>query len=475
MQSFLISEPLEHQEAWTEYIDALKEMVHSLDCSGEQGSTEDELQFTKKQLQEFGVLLRDRRDAAGFSRLKLARLAKLSDSTVKFTETARHPPSRKTLVRLLAVPELGLTWENLPLQAGTVPQSVPRPSPDTETPATDLNCYLTPSSEPVRMVMDLGRFLNGAGGHVEQTNAYLDHQSAAGYLAMCQQSPAAAAIRASIPLGEIAACILKETSPAGLNVIGLGAGDANLEVRLVQHLAEQQEPSDIRLCLFDVSQPLLSAGFKYATDTLSENPGVTVWAIQGNFHHLPLYTQLHYSPKNAKRRRIFCMFGNTLANLDNEPRFFQYSLVDCLPGDLLILDVQQAQGSVDNPQEILSRDPAFQNPISKAHTEWLAGPLHRHCKDVVEVEFGRYQLDTQCALPGSYALDAIATVKSAGRPDRRFSMFRFKRYDVAKLSQSLAQLGWERLAALPCGGVADKGIVLLFCKRTASPPGVQSA
>ena len=72
-------------------------------------------------------------------------------------------------------------------------------------------------------------------------------------------------------------------------------------------------------------------------------------------------------------------------------------------------------------------------------------------------------------LPGSYALDAIATVKASGCPDRQFSMFRFKRYDVAKLTQCLAQLGWEQLAALPCGNAASSpSMVMLFCKRPPS-------
>jgi transcriptional regulator with XRE-family HTH domain len=70
--------------------------------------------LTRKQLQDFGRLLRDKRNQAGFSRLQLARKAKLSDATVKFIETARHPPSRGTLLRLVGVAELGLRWSDTP-------------------------------------------------------------------------------------------------------------------------------------------------------------------------------------------------------------------------------------------------------------------------------------------------------------------------------------------------------------------------
>jgi hypothetical protein len=123
---------------------------------------------------------------------------------------------------------------------------------------------------------------------------------------------------------------------------------------------------------------------------------------------------------------------------------------------------------VDDPEQLKLRDPALLAPIPKAHVEWLAGPIHRHCRDVTAVEFNLH-LDTQSVLPGSYALDAIATVKAEGMPDRRFSMFRFKSYDAAKLKQCLEQLGWTELAALPCGNPnSSPGIVMLFCKRAVA-------
>ena len=465
LESFAAGEPMDQQATWTEYAGMLQDVVHFSECAENPESTKDDLLLNRQQWQAFGRLLRDRREAAGFSRSELSRLAKLSDATVKFAETARYPPSRKTLIRLLAVPQLNLTWSDLPWRPGAAPPPSASPEGKGEAAATDLNWYVTPTFEPVRMVMELGRFLNGAGGHVEQTSAYLDHQSAAAYLSMCERSPVTTALRGAIPLGVIAKRIVKETKLAGLNVIALGSGDAHLEVRLVQHLAHEQANPDIQFCLFDISQPLLSAGFKYAKDALSELTGVSVWALQGNFHHLPLYTQLHYSPASARRRRIYCILGNTLANLDNEPRFFQHSFVECVPGDLLVLDVQPAHGSVDSPEEIRRRDPGLLHPFSKVHAEWLAGPIYRHCKDVVGVEFAM-QLDTQCPMPGSYALDAIATVKTTGRPDKRFSMFRFKRYDVAKLAQCLAETGWEQLAALTCNNAADRpSVAMLFCKR----------
>ncbi len=85
---------------------------------------------TRQQLVDFGRLLRDRRNQAGLSRLQLARKAKLSDATVKFVETARHPPSRQTLLRLVGVPELKLEWSDTPgYSPRTAPAGIERADP----------------------------------------------------------------------------------------------------------------------------------------------------------------------------------------------------------------------------------------------------------------------------------------------------------------------------------------------------------
>jgi len=86
--------------------------------------------LTLKQMQDFGRLLRDKRNQAGLSRVQLARKAKLSDATIKFIETACHPPSRATLLRLVAVAELGLRWPETPgYCVGATPEGAGESSP----------------------------------------------------------------------------------------------------------------------------------------------------------------------------------------------------------------------------------------------------------------------------------------------------------------------------------------------------------
>ena len=107
--------PGELQSTWAEHLDRLEELVQFLASGGSTRLTlPAERAVSKTQWAEFGRLLRDKRNAAGFSRVQLARRAKLSDATIKFAETARHPPSRATLIRLIGVAELKLRWAEVP-------------------------------------------------------------------------------------------------------------------------------------------------------------------------------------------------------------------------------------------------------------------------------------------------------------------------------------------------------------------------
>jgi hypothetical protein len=262
-----------------------------------------------------------------------------------------------------------------------------------------------------------------------------------------------------------------------MDFIALGTGDGKQEVRLVQHLLDQSGARvskmrpDISLYLVDISQPLQSEALRHATTTLEGRSGVTVWAVQGNFHHLPRYTQLHYSPQRANRRRLVTMFGNTLGNLDNEPAFLRHCLVGFAPGDLLLLDVHMVHAPAHNPEQIRRCDPALQSDVRPAHVEWLGGPLLRYCNGAAAVQL-QYELETSCPVPGSYCLDTLATVALADGREKRFSAFRFKRYDPASLIRIVEGLGWEAVAQYPYGPNPEQPIqvLLLFRRVKAASP-----
>ncbi len=108
--------------------------------------------LSPSQLQAFGNLLRDKRNLAGFSRVQLARKAKLSDATIKFIETARHPPSRATLLRLVGVPELGLRWTDTP---GSFADTVPPCLSESDAPSLAAETHRLDSRLSLQVVFDV--------------------------------------------------------------------------------------------------------------------------------------------------------------------------------------------------------------------------------------------------------------------------------------------------------------------------------
>ena len=111
--------------------------------------TQDLSPVSQEQWQHFGALLRARRNAAKLSRLALAQRAKLSDATIKFIETARHPPSRTTLIHLLSVAELHLTWAEVPGQHDPLAQKPDIPTLPTQSPPVETK------PDPAQFLMNL--------------------------------------------------------------------------------------------------------------------------------------------------------------------------------------------------------------------------------------------------------------------------------------------------------------------------------
>lgn len=131
LQTVAPGQPPETQAACLAYVNLVDEIARLATAKGTiPRASRLAPALSRKQLQDFGRLLRDKRNQAGFSRLQLARKAKLSDATIKFIETARHPPQPGRLLRLVAVAELGLRWADTPGHSpGAVPADAAATSP----------------------------------------------------------------------------------------------------------------------------------------------------------------------------------------------------------------------------------------------------------------------------------------------------------------------------------------------------------
>jgi len=406
--------------------------------------------MTSDSLRLFGQLLRDRRNAVGWSRQELAERAKLSDCTIKFLETAHHRPSRGTLIRLINIKELGLSWSDVP--------EVVAPAQPSQRSGAQLNCFIPPSSDSLRALDELSALLQGPGGHLDQSSTYLDHQSAAAYARLCQQSPAYMAARNLIPLHQVASMIRANIASAPLQVFALGVGDGTLTTRLVQLLLDGKSSLPINLCLVDISLPLLSHALG-STAALGHFSNLSTWGIQTNLLDLPVHDGLLFQRSPVGRRRLFCMLGGTLADLESEPRFFQHSLFGVRPGDMLVLDIPLSK-----------EDSAIQAPsaLSQLHRAWFSGIMQRHCPGASQIDFQLGQA-SQGMVPGSQIREVLATVRAKGQADRTFSMYRFRSYDPKRVSELLTSLGWEEQFSVIYGGIqadSPSSALLLFTRRS---------
>lgn len=401
-----------------------------------------------RQSRAFAKLLREKRKLAELSQEALALRSGLCRGTIKNVEAGRTAPTRDTIVHLLAVPELGLQVRDL---AGG------------GRPSWKLNSWLPAGFDPLRMSGDMVRILNAPAGSLEQSHLYLDHQSAEAWLALSNSEGYSASRREACPLDQLTGPIGKSVGTLGLDVIALGVGDGKSEVRLVRHILDAR-PSAPRMSLnlLDISNTLLAEAQRHATLVLGDR--VEVVTSHANFHDLSRYSELHGSNRSPQRRGLFTLLGGTMANLDNEVRFFQ-DLAGCSSaGDLVVLDCHHVHAPASRPEEIRQADPALAKGMTPSYVDWLSGPIHRHCRGAVDIQLA-WDLNTACPVPGSYELDCFASVRMRDGSLRRFLVCRGKRYEPNMLLECLDRLGWERLSLLRFGAGSAKTEVLALLRR----------
>lgn len=375
-----------------------------------------------------GLRLSAKRIAAKMQQKELASRLDVSTQTIRNIEAAEKRPSQHLLLKILDITELNLSIGDL--------------IGEKENADLTLTSWLAPQYDPTKMLGDLVTKLNGTGDTLEQSTAYLDPRSAADWLDFSLSPGMLTMYARTTPLQEAAALITKNSGRGSFEICCLGSGDARKESTFVGYCAEQlQKSSRIRLYLLDISHSLLTEGYNHAKSALSKH-NLNVSALHGNFHDLSRYPLFDHNPTAHGGNRVITMLGNTLANLDNEVRFFRDTLSACSLGDYFIADFSVAPVLTDDPEEIKRTDPVLNAPISQARANWLGGPLRRYCKDLQDIEWSM-ELDTNCTVRGSYEYLYVAKVSVLGKPSRRFVVFRCKVYEPGALMSCLADLGWH--------------------------------
>ena len=398
---------------------------------------------------EFGKRFSNRAKEAGIQQKELAGLVGVTPQTIRNIWTAKKKPSRELMLKLLAVPRLRLRVSDIVGDAQ---------------PALVTTSWFATEYDPRQMIMDMRAKILGSGDSLEQSTAYLDPQSAADWLSISLATGFVALYSNTKPLEQAADIVTSSARRGGLTVVALGSGDARREVTFAQFCANKlNKPRDLMLRLLDISHTLLTFGYKHAEEMLGPL-GVSVMTMHANFHDLSKYPIFGRGSKKPGQR-VFTLLGNTLANLDNEVRFFRDTLSGCVPGDYFLADFTIAHAPADKPDEIRLSDPVFQSALPEARKLWLSGPLWRYGKGVKDVDIA-IELETNCMVRGSYETHYVAKVSTDdGLPDRRFSMFRIIRYDSDKLIECLEQLGWKAKMVVPYASNERNKIMLMLLQK----------
>lgn len=406
----------------------------------------------------FGSLLLGRRQAAGLSRAELSRRARVSESTLKRIECTDRPPSLRSLLRLVRVGALGLSWGEAARRTGT-----PRPRDDED--AASGCIRLAPGFDWLRLLHERDEQLRGAGGHLRPSALCLDPLSAADRCAFLRLWPDGAARRAALPLSALVRRIGEVLGPRPLQALVLGTGDGTAAVRLAQGLLAETAAPRVTLCLCDLSLPLLCAALRRAGEVLPGPPRLRLEAVAGHPDPSGRWLAAEPLPRRDRAARLFALLDGALADLDDEARSLRYGLPGAAPGDLLLLEFEAALGPPSD--EATRRRRPLPGSLSGPLIDWLGGLIRRARRDVVDI--GWHTEPEPCALPASHALSVVATVRCRDRRglrDCRFVLYQRKRYDPEALAACLDRWGWERLLQLRYGP-RQRGVALLCVRRGA--------
>ena len=373
----------------------------------------------RSECKAWGHTLRTLREAAHLTRMQLAAMAGVADSTIRNLETGRNLPSRLSYQRLLAVPAIqtrSINW------------------------ASDL--WIAPDYDPMALTQQLIALLNDPrGGELDPMHLYLDAASAADWCRATDKTRAKQSLDARV-LDDLAYRIRALAAQRPVEIWALGAGEAPPEAALMKRLHARGICAG-RLLLFDTSTSLLLSGYRHATHVLADAPSIQVHALAADFRRLSHHKSLFGS---RKALRIVTLLGSTFAGLRDEKSLVESCLAPCDAGDLLVLDVVL---SANAPTE-----PPRKTKVPHAIQRFVSGLFFRHVPGLQRVSL-RVEQGVEHA-----RLQAELTMHD--QTQRTFLVATSKHHTAAVLQQSMQEAGWPMLHRQPFDG--KKSSVFLFEK-----------
>ena len=214
----------------------------------------------------------------------------------------------------------------------------------------------------------------------------------------------------------------------------------------------------------------LSVAYRHAAETLADRGGV-VFAIQGNFHHLPRYGQLFVfatasAPATAGHDDLA-----THSAISKTSCALCATALALAPGICCCSTSVDTHRRTDPPKRSSKRSGLLKsrrNPNSALRQRWddfLVGLIRRYANVQTEIDVQRV-LDLSCPIPA--AACGRRGLGSGCLPARSASsVYYSRRWRFAKLQAALFREGWETIANWVYGG--DVNPCMLSCCKSGPP------
>jgi transcriptional regulator with XRE-family HTH domain len=380
--------------------------------------------------ESFGQALRIRREAVGLSRKELAHASGVSEATIKFVETERCRPSKKTLLRLLQLPILGFQT------SGSVPAHLRSQDPFApqvyEAPPTT---FWSDDFDRLCELQRLDRVVSGDSGVIPLSSLFLLPQSASNYLQYLTCSWEYGVRRQGFPFAAAAQAVTQKRTTEGLVVIVLGTGDGLLEVRFISELLRNQKLS-IQLWFVDLNDVLLRAACLRAATDLRAHP-VRRLALLTDYYGLPQNEEILSCMPPDWQRLVVAL--DTVFHLDDPSDFFDNLVAKITrPWDLFLFDAPVLEGTKSGFCDKRAVDSYLSN--------FLRVPFVCSSSQPKQLVFSEIQ---DCVPEACFLRNIVATLSDDTPHVRSFSVLRDHAVVAKGLHYALSESGFGNIDTLP--------------------------
>lgn len=233
--------------------------------------------------------------------------------------------------------------------------------------------------------------------------------------------------------------------------MALGCGQAREELHLIQILQKTTPIQKIRLFLLDTSPMLLNIAHERAQEHFQGYPGIEVFGIYGNFHHLQRYKELLSVFNQENHMLVATMLGLTWTNLENELLLLRSGIRALPQSTIFFMDVMDRYAEPGDRSTLFERDPWLKgrSKWQRESDDFLALPLrvYREGMDMQELSWEYVLDDVNPYVPNSYTVEVRAHLK----PDVQFTLRKFKRYQQEGLRDAFDKEGWTLFRSFSFG------------------------